>query len=791
MAVENRAARHSTPEEAPHMTLASAGAKYFPGNGFWLLGLLSLALAPAAARADGFIYIPLGSPNVDVRIVPPPFPRPVRPHFPLQVTRHRVGIEIDETAARTRVEETFYNPNDAQLEGVYLFPLPPEAAVSSFAMRIGGKEVTGEVLEKGKAREIYEGIVRQARDPGLLEYIDRGLFRASVFPIPARGGVDVTIEYSETLPRDRGLARYRYPLDTGKYSAGDYKDVLIDLRLRSSAAIRSIQCPSHEGAAVVRSGEKEARVTFEAKTLRADRDFILTWNVSEDALAPFVLAHRGAESDGAFLLTVSPRPEPAKTSPTKDIVFVIDTSGSMIGEKIEQVKKALRHGVAGLNAGDRFNIVDFSTEARRFREGLIEATEAEKKLAMAHIDELRARGGTNIEEGLRFALSDLRAPDRLQLVVLLSDGEPTIGVISPAEILQSVKDRNPDRRRIFIFGVGEDLNTKLLDVIAREGRGAVQYVRGGENLEIPLSIFFDKIDSPVLTDITVEFPGGGVSDIFPRPLPDLFRGEQLEVYGRYSGEGQKTVLIRGKLHGEARVFEYSLPFAAGQNAFVPRLWALRKIGYLLEQMRLVGETSEVKEEVIRLSKRYGIITPYTSYLILEEDRIALRNRGTRPTDLLFAASEALGVREVEQAARGSEPAGAAAPALRSYREAKAEADNFAAQSGSDGITVSRRVEALKRGSGGAVDSFLAENVNAAGERVRRMDERVFYLQGSRWIDSALTDRRPADSPDALRIKYLSDEYFRLAASEPGIGKLLAIGPEVTFAWNGRVIAVEL
>jgi Ca-activated chloride channel family protein len=762
-------------------------------NGFGLLLVLSIPLAPAAARADGFIYIPAPPPHLEVHVIrrPPPFPRPVRPHFPLQVTRHRVTVEIDETAARTRVEETFHNPNDAQLEGIYMFPLPPEAAVSGFSMKVGGKEMAGEVLEKRKAREIYESIVRQARDPGLLEYMDRGLFRASVFPIPARGGVDVAIEYSETLPRDRGMARYRYPLDTGKYSAGDYQDVLIDLRLRSSAPIRSIQCPSHENAAIARGGERDARVTFEARTLRADKDFIVAWNVSEDALAPFVLAHRGAESDGTFLLTVSPRAEPARTSPPKDIVFVIDTSGSMIGEKIEQVKKALRHGVQGLNPGDRFNIIDFSTEARRFRDGLVEATEAEKKLALSHIDELKARGGTNLEEGLRFALGELRHQGRLQLAVLLSDGEPTIGVISPADILKSVKERNLDRRRIFVFGAGEDLNAKLLDLIAKESRGAVQYVRSAENLEVPLSTFFDKIDSPVLTDITIDFPGGGISDVFPRPLPDLFRGEQLEVFGRYAGDGHKTVLIRGKLHGEERVFEYSLPFSAGQNPFVPRLWALRKIGYLLEQMRLVGETAEVKEEVIRLSKRYGIITPYTSYLILEEDRIAFRDRGARPNDLYFAASEALGLREVDEAARGgADPRAAAAPALRVYREGERAAETFSAPAGSDAVTVSRRLEALKRGAGGAVEQFIEKDVNAAGERVKQVEERTFYLQGSRWTDSALTDKRLADAPDVRRIKYLSDEYFQLAAAEPGIGKLLAVGPEVTFVWNGRVIAID-
>jgi Ca-activated chloride channel family protein len=198
----------------------------------------------------------------------------------------------------------------------------------------------------------------------------------------------------------------------------------------------------------------------------------------------------------------------------------------------------------------------------------------------------------------------------------------------PNQILSSVKDKNPERRRVFVFGVGEDLNAKLLDLVARDTGGVTQYIRSEENIEVPLSSFFDKIDSPVLTDLRLEFPTGGISDMYPRPLPDLFRGQQLEVLGRYRAEGNKTLVLRGKFEGEERVFEYTLSFPGGQNGFLPRLWAMRKIGYLLEKMRLSGETVEVKHEVIRLSKLHGIITPYTSYLILEDARVA--GRAGRP-----------------------------------------------------------------------------------------------------------------------------------------------------------------
>jgi Ca-activated chloride channel family protein len=743
---------------------------------FGLFALFSISAHASPVRADGFIYIP------EARFLPLPPPRPAprfpRPHFPLQVERHRVTVEIDETVARTRVEESFRNPNDAQLEGIYLFPLPAQAAVAGFSMRMGGKEVTGEILEKQKAREIYEQIVRQARDPGLLEYVDRGLFRASVFPIPPRGVVEVAIEYSETLPRERGAATYRYPLDTGKYSAGDYQDVVLDIRLRSALPLRTIHCPSHDNALVSRSGEREARISLEAKTLRADRDFVLAWNVGEDALAPVVLTHRGSEPEGFFFFSISPRPERAKSAPPKDVVFVIDTSGSMLGTKLDQVKKALRYGLSTLNPGDRFNIIDFATEARRFRDSLTEATEENRKLAMSYVDAFQARGGTNLEEGLRFGLSDLQARDRLQLAVLLTDGEPTMGQIHPGEILRMVKEKNPEKRRVFVFGVGGDLNAKLLDLIASETRGATEYIRSEENLEVPLSNFFDKIGSPVLTDLKMESPTGGISDLYPRPLPDLFQGGQLEVFGRYQGDGQKTIVLRGKYLGEERIFEYSLSFSPGQNAFLPRLWAMRKIGYLLEQMRLSGESGEVRDEVVRLSKRYGVITPYTSYLILEEDRIARRPLEQGVTPFQFAARDAL----------SAAPATPSARALR--EEVEKEARAFVADSGEVSVEASRQLGLLKRGAGeGDRRGFVEGYVNADSVKLMQLDERTFYLQGTRWVDSALTQERLSEG--SLRhVKYLSDEYFRLLSDEPGIGKVLSVGAEATFLWNGKVIAID-
>ena len=743
-----------------HLSVCQYPRKAIP-RGF-AVGLVLTLMPVASALADGFIYVQELVPRVH------PIRRPPRrPHFPLEVTRHRVTVEIDENLARTRVEETFHNRNHRQLEGTYLFPLPAAAAVSSFSMRIGGKEVAGEVLEKGKARRIYEDIVRKAKDPGLLEYVDRGLFKARVFPIPARGDVEIAVEYSETLPRTQGLMGYRYPLDTGKYSAGPYKNVVVDVRLRSSSSIRTVHCPSHKGVSITRKGDREARVSFEARELRADKDFVVSWNVSEDALAPFLLTHKGRDGKGHFFLSIRPRPDKPKDAVAKDVVFVIDTSGSMAGPKLDQVKKALRYCLRGLNDNDRFNIFDFSTEARRFRDALVEVNAENRDAAIGYVDEFKARGGTNIEEALRFGLDELVNQDRLQLVVFLTDGEPTIGAVKPEEILRSVKQANRNRRRIFVFGVGEDLNAKLLDSLARDTKGSTQYIGPDENIEVPLSAFYDKIDSPILTDLTLEIRGGDVEDTYPQSLPDLFHGEQLEVFGRYRDHGRKTVVLTGKLQGDLRVFEYSLAFEGGNNGFIPRFWASRKIGYLLEQMRLSGESKEVKEEVIRLSKLYGILTPYTSYLILEEER-----QSPRPRGLSAAPAGAFRSRRLQE----------------SLSTARRE---FDAAEGAGAVRLSRQLGALKTGRAGeVVDSFLYAKVNSEQQRVKQVGPWTFYLQNSRWIDSALTDK-DVTSFAVRRVKYLSDEYFSLVSADPALGKLLSVGESVTFLWKGRVISVDV
>jgi len=739
--------------------------------------VLALVLAPLGLRADGFIYIPERS---DVIRPPrPPHPLP-RPHFPLSITRHKVIAEVADGLVKTRVEETFYNSAPRQLEGFYMFPLPDGAVASGFVMKIGGKEVKGEILEKDKARKIYEGIVRRAKDPGLLEYADRGLIRARVFPIPARGEVEVSIEYVQELLPQGGLYLYRYPLSPGKHSMGPHKNVSFDVNISSSRVLRSINCLSHK-VGVHRSGEKKARVVFETPQLGTAGDFLLMWNVGEDVLAPLCLVSRGHEEKGYFNITLSPRVDAGKEKTPKDVVFVVDTSGSMRGHKIEQARKALVYCVEGLNDGDRFNIVDFSIEARKFSTGLVEISKDARARGLSYARGLEAGSGTNLEEGMRFALADLKTPERLQMVVVLTDGMPTIGVTDPEKIMASIKTANVGKRRVFVFGVGQSLNAKLLDRIAGETRGATEYIRDREDIELRLSSFYDKIDSPVLTDLRIKFPDGGITDVFPRDLPDLFHGVQLSLFGRYQpgqlggGNKKRAVLLSGKYLGEQRTFEYTFDFSGedgpGKDQ-LSRLWASRKIGYLLEQLRLNGASKELKAEVIRLSKLHGIITPYTSYLIVEED--ALVDQGAspgRPHPLASTVRDAIG---------GGKGFSGEGKAVRGRA-----AESFDSEGGAGSVEASREIGSLKKSK---LENSAGNKTRSVSGRITRVGSLTFYLQQGRWVDSRLTVKN--NEGETTELAWLSDGYFEFLKANPGAGKILALGSKVTFLWNGRLIKVQ-
>ncbi len=448
-----------------------------------LLGLCS------AAHGDGFIVVerPI--------FVPPGH----YPFAPLEVTSHHVDVKIDGQVAVTSIDQEFYNPNDARLEGIYMFPVPKGAHIDKFSMEIGGKMMDAELLPADKARRIYEDIVRKMRDPALLEYAGRDLFKVRIFPIEPHSRKPIKISYTELLRSDTGAITYLYPLSTEKFSARPIKDLSVKVEVKTAQPLASIYSPSHK-VEIKRDGANRAVVGYEAKEEKPDTDFQLVFSTEARDVGLSVITHKADSEDGYFLLLAAPTVAKESKVAPKDVVFVVDTSGSMAGAKLEQAKKALAFCVENLNAEDRFDIVRFSTEAEPLFGKLVDADSDHRKRASDFVSELKPIGGTAIADALQAALkARTEKSDRPFVVIFLTDGLPTVGTRNPDEIVAAVKKAG--NVRIFSFGIGSDVNTQLLDQIAEGTRAFSQYVLANEDLEVKVSNFYTRIKEPALTNV--------------------------------------------------------------------------------------------------------------------------------------------------------------------------------------------------------------------------------------------------------------------------------------------------
>src|SRR5262252_7618333 len=544
------------------------------------IGLLLLGIA-SQVRADGFIIVERPM------LVPPHH----FPFAPLEVTSHHVDVKIDRQIAVTAIDQEFYNPNDQRLEGIYIFPVPKGAHIDKFSMEIGGKMVEAELLRADKARQIYEDIVRKMRDPALLEYAGRDLFKVRIFPIEPRSRKPIKISYTELLRSDAGTVTYLYPLSTEKFSARPIKNLSVKIELRTSEPLASIYSPSHK-VEIKRDGPNRAVIGYESKDEKPDTDFQLIYSSDTRDVGLKLITHKPDADDGYFLLLAAPTVSNEAKPAAKDVVFVVDTSGSMAGAKLQQAQKALRFCVENLNADDRFEIVRFSTEAEPLFRELVPADADHRKRANGFIEDFKPIGGTAIADALQSALK-VRPDksDRPFVVIFLTDGLPTVGTRNPEEIVANIKKASG--ARIFSFGIGSDVNTQLLDQIAEGTRAFSQYVLGNEDLELKVSNFYTRIKEPALTNLKLDL-GGGVptSKMYPADLLDLFKGDQLVVAGRYSGAGDVEAKLTGNVGGREQTFTYKLHFDDRKTSddYVPRLWATRRVGFLLDEIRIHGET---------------------------------------------------------------------------------------------------------------------------------------------------------------------------------------------------------
>ena len=656
----------------------------------------------------------------------------------------------------TSVDQVFYNAYGRAVEGVYIFPLPQGATVSEFAMWIEGKRVKGELLDREEAAKIYHDIVRRLKDPALLELAKYNLFKASLFPIPARGEKRIELRYTEALQAGSGMLNYNYPLKgRGKTYLKPIESFSLAMRIASRIPITSVYSPTHK-VEVTRKEDGAATVGFESKNFVPESDFQLYYTLSEKEFGLSLATFKEAGVDkGYLMMLIAPRTGLEREQvAAKDVVFVLDTSGSMQEDaKIEQAVRALKFGIRSLGSSDRFGLITFATEIRTFREGLISAGKENVDAALSFLDGVSATGATNIYDAMRTALGFVKESGRPRYIVFLTDGLPTHVERDPAIIIKKTGEWAPSGVRIFSWGVGFDVDTHLLDSISGNHGGVSEYVKPREEMELKLGQFFEKITFPVLTDLELKASGIQIEELYPRKLPDLFKGSQLVLFGRYSGVGSGKIDLSGKVGDRRQSFSYTVDIRETEGGeFIAHLWATRKVGFLLDEIRLHGENEELKQEVVRLAKKYGLVTPYTSYLVTEPGADQPRPIEARPQTVRD---------QRDRKADEEQDALASLPYLRSGREA---------------IRYSTGLKEMKSEEKAGMD---------AGLPVRRVAGKTFNFKDGVWTDSEFSeDMRIVD------VILNSDAYFELLQKDKRMAEWLSLGEKIVIAFDGVAYRIK-
>jgi len=722
-----------------------------------ILALLALfSCGGSAALAQGVII-----PSECRRCPPLPVPMPRPLPRALNIKSVKITTRIDAQVATTKVEQVFENDSPYRLEGSYFFPIPESASLSDFAIYDGEKRMAAEIVEKDKARRIYNEIVRRQIDPGLLEYAGKDLFQASVFPIEPRSTKKIDLTYSQVLRNEGGTVAYRYELGSGRrIQTQPIREIAASVEILSPIDVKNIFSPSHK-ISVSKDGERRARLSFEGRGEDTQKDFLLYYSLSEKDFGVSLLTHREPGKDGYFLMLVSPKSNIGdEDRVSKDIVFVLDTSGSMSGEKIDKAKAALKFGVESLSPRDRFNIISFSGEEHLMKASLIDAGPAGKQIGLRFIENLRAEGGTNINDSLVAAFKQFQSGDRPAMVVFLTDGLPTVGPTDISQIVKNAADANRAKVRLFSFGVGYDVNTNLLDKLAAENRGASDYIEPQEDLEVKVSNFFARVNYPVLSDLKLDFGGVETDLLYPRAIGDLFKNSQLVLVGRYKNSvNSATVRLTGKIGSREAVFSFprqSFPEERSDNPFLGRLWATRRVGYLLEQVRLNGENRELKDEIIQLGTRYGIVTPYTSFLVTEDRKDFAVGRDMPPADR----------RRLNEMAKAG---GLAADAH----------GRTMIPTGESAVVYAQAEREMK-------ESVIVTSPESYITSVRAIGDKTFQLKGDEWIDTQFKD---AASMSIVSVQFGSSEFFDLIAKEPKLAEFFSLGKKVTVVFKGKIYRV--
>jgi Ca-activated chloride channel homolog len=712
---------------------------------------------------------------------PAPQPRPV-PVAEYKIKELAVDARVAGQVAQVQVSQTFVNVGTQQMEVRFVFPLPYDGAIDRLTFMVDGKEYEAKLLDAREARSTYEAIVRSNLDPALLEWVGTGMFQTSVFPVPPGAERKVTLRYSQLLRQSSGLTDFLFPLSTAKYTARPVESVRVRLAIENEVEIKNVYSPSHV-VDVQRPDDRRAIVTFEAKDTVPAIDFRLLYDVGKDRIGSSLISYRPNGADeGYFLMLASPRIETSTMeTPRKTVMFVIDRSGSMAGTKWKQAQEAAKFVLNNLRENDLFNIVAYDGQIESFRPELQRYNDETRRQAVGYVEGLYTGGGTNIDGALRAAFTQLKDDTQPTYLLFLTDGLPTSGETNEARIQANAREHNKVRARVFSFGIGYDVNSRMLDAISRDGFGYSDYIRPNENLEERIGKFYSKIESPVLSEVEINVAldgakpedGPAVNRVYPRRAYDLFAGEQLVMVGRYRSPGAAKVTIGGKVSGQAQTYEFPVSLveksADESHAFVEKLWALRRVGEIIEEIDQNGQNDELVKELVALATRHGIVTQYTSFLAEEPGAVAAQpGRGVE-----------LARRELR--ALDEQVAGAGGVAQRDLKNSLQRAQNAAAAPAPETAS-SDRAGGL---SGGQNRHFGDDLADKYAQNVKQVAAKTFYRQNDRWVDASVQQNQAEAKP--IQIERFSKEFFELVDRHGSkIAPYLAIDEPVTIELDGQV-----
>lgn len=534
----------------------------------------------------------------------------------LEQIDHSVDVTLNNGVAVTHVTQVFRNLESRQVEALYTFPVPAGASVSNFSMWINGKEMVGEVVEKKRAREIYDSYKQVRRDPGLLEQKDFKTFEMRIFPIAPKADQKVMITYYQEVDTDHDRATYVYPLQTttrGEQSRVDGK-FAFNLNARSTLPITDLESPSHGDAFVIaRHGESYLQASLEAADGDLSRDIVLSYGLEKAVSGLDLVTSRADKDDGFFLAQFTVGDDLAKLDTGMDYVFLLDVSGSMAEDrKLPLSLDSIAAFMQTLGADDRMEVMTFNVQPNLLFRGLRAADDAARGEAETFLKGQTAKGGTVLAPALRTAYN-YATPDRPLNIVLLSDGMTEPG--ERAELVDLIRSR-PSGVRVFCVGVGNEMNKPVMDQLTKLSGGLAAFLSPSDNLRRQAEAFRRKLTHPAVGSVRLKVDGVDVTNLEPATLPDIFHGAPLRIYGRYARGGEATVTINGTVQGRERTWTRKVVFPETDdtNPEIERMWALRRID------RLNGEGGgNAVAEIVRLGQAFSIVTEHTSFLVLEND----------------------------------------------------------------------------------------------------------------------------------------------------------------------------